>query len=358
MPESLTTPSPSPFPLPQSAIHHSTYVAEDDPPVSFEDVSTAMYRIRNGIVRTPCYRSHFLSELCGTHIYVKNEVRPLASGDWLGIGGCCLSKWGKRGVAGGSRLSNVCVVIIHHDFSTETPSSRHATTVLPVHGFLQGARRPQRPPAAHRGGEAPWRHGGQVRSLVHPHNIAGSTDPPLSNTPPPADWTRLSQRHRINQPIPQHNTCSAGNHALALSWHGSQLGIPVHVFMPVVAPLAKVDKCRRFGANVVITGAHIGEAKDYAQSNPEYEGACVYMWVERGWFVGVRSRPTHASFLTPTLFVYPDTTTARHQVHQRVRRPGDRGGRGHHRHRGAGADRVGRLRRRPRRRRRCVCVCV
>lgn len=43
--------------------------------MSFEDVSTAMYRIRNGIVRTPCYRSHFLSELCGTNIYVKNEVR-------------------------------------------------------------------------------------------------------------------------------------------------------------------------------------------------------------------------------------------------------------------------------------------
>ena len=59
----------------QSAIHTSTYVAEDDPPVSFEDVSTAMYRIRNGIVRTPCYRSHFLSELCGTNIYVKNEVQ-------------------------------------------------------------------------------------------------------------------------------------------------------------------------------------------------------------------------------------------------------------------------------------------
>ena len=48
--------------------------------------------------------------------------------------------------------------------------------------------------------------------------------------------------------IPTYQQTSAGNHALALSWHGSQLGIPVHVFMPVVAPLAKVDKCRRFGA--------------------------------------------------------------------------------------------------------------
>lgn len=34
----------------------------------------------------------------------------------------------------------------------------------------------------------------------------------------------------------------AGNHALALSWHGSQLRIPVTVFMPVVAPLTKVGQ--------------------------------------------------------------------------------------------------------------------
>ena len=37
---------------------------------------------------------------------------------------------------------------------------------------------------------------------------------------------------------------SAGNHALALAYHGNQLGVPVTVVMPVVAPLAKVDKCR------------------------------------------------------------------------------------------------------------------
>ena len=57
---------------------------------------------------------------------------------------------------------------------------------------------------------------------------------------------------------------SAGNHALALCWHGLQLGIPVTVVMPTVAPMAKVDKCRLFGANVVIHGAHIGEAKQHA----------------------------------------------------------------------------------------------
>jgi threonine dehydratase len=37
---------------------------------------------------------------------------------------------------------------------------------------------------------------------------------------------------------------SAGNHALAMAYHGMQLGVPVTVVMPTVAPLAKVDKCR------------------------------------------------------------------------------------------------------------------
>lgn len=58
---------------------------------------------------------------------------------------------------------------------------------------------------------------------------------------------------------------SAGNHALALAWHGKDLGIPVTCVMPVNAPLTKVEKCRKFGANVVSYGNHIGEAKEYAQ---------------------------------------------------------------------------------------------
>jgi threonine synthase len=60
-------------------------------------------------------------------------------------------------------------------------------------------------------------------------------------------------------------TASAGNHALALAWHGKDLGVPVICVMPTTAPLAKVDKCRKFGANVILHGEHIGEAKQYAQ---------------------------------------------------------------------------------------------
>jgi threonine dehydratase len=54
---------------------------------------------------------------------------------------------------------------------------------------------------------------------------------------------------------------SAGNHALALAYHGTQLGIPVTVVMPTYAPLVKQVNCRRAGAKIVMHGANFGEAK-------------------------------------------------------------------------------------------------
>eukprot|EP00608_Synchroma_pusillum_P002918 CAMPEP_0198441360 /NCGR_PEP_ID=MMETSP1452-20131203/62368_1 /TAXON_ID=1181717 /ORGANISM="Synchroma pusillum, Strain CCMP3072" /LENGTH=432 /DNA_ID=CAMNT_0044161985 /DNA_START=71 /DNA_END=1367 /DNA_ORIENTATION=+ len=65
---------------------------------------------------------------------------------------------------------------------------------------------------------------------------------------------------------------SAGNHAQALAWHGNLLNIPVTCIMPTVAPITKVSKCRKFGANVVIHGAHIGEARQHALDDPAFEG--------------------------------------------------------------------------------------
>src|SRR3954453_19146554 len=44
---------------------------------------------------------------------------------------------------------------------------------------------------------------------------------------------------------------SAGNHALALAYHGQILSIPVTVVMPQWAPLVKVANCRSFGANII-----------------------------------------------------------------------------------------------------------
>ena len=50
---------------------------------------------------------------------------------------------------------------------------------------------------------------------------------------------------------------SAGNHALALSYHGQQLGIPVTVVMPTNAPINKIASCRKYGANVHVQGSDL-----------------------------------------------------------------------------------------------------
>lgn len=52
---------------------------------------------------------------------------------------------------------------------------------------------------------------------------------------------------------------SAGNHALALAFHGNSLHIPVTVVMPKIAPIMKVQMCRHYGANIIMHGADISE---------------------------------------------------------------------------------------------------
>ena len=71
----------------------------------------------------------------------------------------------------------------------------------------------------------------------------------------------LDQRHRNRGVI----AASAGNHALALAYHGKQMQIPVTVVMPVFAPLIKVDTCRRLGAEIVQHGASFDQAVEHAK---------------------------------------------------------------------------------------------
>ena len=54
---------------------------------------------------------------------------------------------------------------------------------------------------------------------------------------------------------------SAGNHAQGIAYHGRLLGIPTTVVMPKFAALVKVTNCRHFGANVVLYGADLTEAR-------------------------------------------------------------------------------------------------
>mmetsp|Transcript_22283 Transcript_22283/g.29143 ORF Transcript_22283/g.29143 Transcript_22283/m.29143 type:complete len:471 (-) Transcript_22283:369-1781(-) len=137
-------------------------------PVSFEDVSKAMYRIRSGIVETEMKKSYFLSKICEMDLHVKLEFTQFTG-------------------------------------SFKERGARNALLSLDDEGRKNGVM-----------------------------------------------------------------AASAGNHALALARHGGLLGIPVTCFMPTVAPLTKVEKCKALGANVIIHGAHIGEAKTYGETTPEF----------------------------------------------------------------------------------------
>ncbi len=65
---------------------------------------------------------------------------------------------------------------------------------------------------------------------------------------------------------------SAGNHALALAYHGRALGIAVTVVMPRFAPLVKQVRCREFGANVLVHGENIADARQRADELVATEG--------------------------------------------------------------------------------------
>lgn len=65
---------------------------------------------------------------------------------------------------------------------------------------------------------------------------------------------------------------SAGNHAQALAYQGSLLGIPATVVMPKFSPLIKISNCRNLGATVVLHGSDFAEAKAHAHKIAKEKG--------------------------------------------------------------------------------------
>ena len=58
---------------------------------------------------------------------------------------------------------------------------------------------------------------------------------------------------------------SAGNHAQGLSYHGTRLGVPVTIVMPVPTPTVKVVQTESVGGNVVLHGETFDDAYKYAR---------------------------------------------------------------------------------------------
>jgi threonine dehydratase len=57
---------------------------------------------------------------------------------------------------------------------------------------------------------------------------------------------------------------SAGNHAQAVAYHASQLGIHAKIVMPLATPLIKVSATRGYGGEVILHGANYDEACEEA----------------------------------------------------------------------------------------------
>ncbi len=64
---------------------------------------------------------------------------------------------------------------------------------------------------------------------------------------------------------------SAGNHAQALAYHGSRLGVSTKIVMPEGTPLVKVTRTKSFGAEVILHGSNYDEAYAHALEVAEAE---------------------------------------------------------------------------------------
>jgi threonine dehydratase len=65
---------------------------------------------------------------------------------------------------------------------------------------------------------------------------------------------------------------SAGNHAQAVAYHASRLGIPATIVMPETAPFVKVEHTREFGARIVQKGMALSDCEQTTNDIAAREG--------------------------------------------------------------------------------------
>jgi threonine dehydratase len=66
---------------------------------------------------------------------------------------------------------------------------------------------------------------------------------------------------------------SAGNHGQAVAWAARELGVRARIYVPLDAPMAKVDACRNYGAETELMGAHFEDALSASLADAEESGA-------------------------------------------------------------------------------------
>src|SRR2546426_12296530 len=65
---------------------------------------------------------------------------------------------------------------------------------------------------------------------------------------------------------------SAGNHGQAVAWAARELGVRACIFVPLTAPMAKVEACRNYGAETEMVGVDFEDALNAARAHVEETG--------------------------------------------------------------------------------------
>ena len=66
---------------------------------------------------------------------------------------------------------------------------------------------------------------------------------------------------------------SAGNHGQAVAWAARELGIHARIYVPLDAPMAKIEACRNYGAETEMSGTYFEDALTAAFADAEETGA-------------------------------------------------------------------------------------
>src|SRR5438067_13799005 len=66
---------------------------------------------------------------------------------------------------------------------------------------------------------------------------------------------------------------SAGNHGQAVAWAAREAGVRARIFVPQDAPMAKVEACQNYGAELEFAGVMFEDALTAAQSYADETGA-------------------------------------------------------------------------------------
>ena len=61
-------------------------------------------------------------------------------------------------------------------------------------------------------------------------------------------------------------TASAGNHGQAVAWAAREAGVRSRIYVPLDAPMAKVEACQNYGAELVLEGERLEDAMTAAQA--------------------------------------------------------------------------------------------